>query len=205
MIRSFVAVFAIALCATTQAHPSNEGGSVPRPPDEGVWREARNCGLNCLYVLLHSAGVNPSYDELRAVTPVGSHGSSLSELCAAAGKMGFPAAAYKTDWEGLLTMPLPVVVHLDHYSGNTERAGHFMILTRVIEDGSKVELFDAGIALRQVLDAARVRKLWSGYVLLLTPERSLLWPYCACAFVIGFVALPMLARHRARRRLCAVK
>src|SRR5260221_8760231 len=56
-------------------------------------RYGRECGLDCLYVLLKSQGVSLSLNELAAEVPIDDRGASLATLSAAARRVGYPLRA----------------------------------------------------------------------------------------------------------------
>ena len=69
-------------------------GALPREDIESgrsasdLWRTARACGTNCLYLLLQSRGLDVSYADVAAAVDVGETGSSLPQLRDAAARFG---------------------------------------------------------------------------------------------------------------------
>lgn len=171
--------------------------------DASYWRTARNCGLNCLFLLLRSRGHELDYDRLADVVPIHVAGSSLDELRTAAESLGYRVQLGKGSPADLETTPLPVLVHLNGVLGEVGATGHYMLLTEYRVRESTVRLFDGASALVTEMSTDQFRRLWSGYVLLAEPPGSgvsALDLLLALTGAVATFAIWLLFRRRQRRR-----
>ena len=128
------------------------------------WREQLSCGPNCLYIILSLHGYDTTFDQVRAVTPVGSRGCSLAELQRAATACGVPTEVVKATPGALRALGLPAVVHME--TGSV-RSGHFMVVSAIGEES--VRLLDPTTAVAREMPRGEFERRWTSYALVIKP------------------------------------
>lgn len=97
------------------------------------WRSVRNCGVNCLYIMLFMNGKKVEYSDLLAESKITDRGMSVAELQRVSEAFGLPLNAHRTDPSMLASIPLPAIVHFEN---DWQEVGHFVLLVRVNQDGT---------------------------------------------------------------------
>jgi ATP-binding cassette subfamily B protein len=92
-------------------------------------------------------------------------GTNLLGLVEAAEKLGFAARGVKGPYDALAEVPLPAIAHIRTEEG----LGHFVVLHRVNKDGAIIA--DPARGVRR-LTREEFCNVWTGYLLLLVPERK---------------------------------
>jgi ABC-type bacteriocin/lantibiotic exporter with double-glycine peptidase domain len=138
--------------------------------DIDFWRSARNCGPNCLYLMLSGAGYNVSYKDLVAAVKVGPQGTTLPQMRDAALSLGCRLVIYKGTPEDLGTIRLPAILHLDPESGDVHGMGHFVVLSSYNGATREAQLFDGTTASPVAMGFEPLRRMWTGYLLCQGPE-----------------------------------
>lgn len=190
------AVLALALSIPS---PESSGPPAQAASGEAIWRAARNCGPNCLYLMLSSVGEEVSYEALTEAVVVGPKGTSLLEIRDAALSLGHDVEVYKGTPEDLAVIPLPVILHLDKETGDVQQMGHFVLLTEYDRETREATVFDGVTAAPMALSFESLRRMWSGY--LLAPKApSPLGPFLTS--MAGTMALCLVSMLFLRRRPC---
>lgn len=191
-----------ATCALTLFGPMAHGVTSHDDAREEIlfWRGAMNCGPNCLYLLLKSAGHDVAYQDLVESMDVGPRGTSLLDLRDAALASGHRVSLYKGTTDDLSSIELPVILHLDKESGRIDGMGHFVLLASYNEDLQQATLFDGTTGSSSAISFEAMRRMWSGYLLALDEGREL-WHFAIAmgatmALCIGLAAVVRRLQHR---------
>src|SRR6266404_69007 len=96
--------------------------------DNIVWRSERSCGLNCLYVLLGTHNIDVDYYRLATEVIRGEDYTSLTELRLASNRHGLAVNLGRSNPEGLMRLPMPVIAHLELMSPRADTPGHFVLV-----------------------------------------------------------------------------
>jgi ATP-binding cassette subfamily B protein len=104
-------------------------------------------------------------EQMRDLTGTDRIGTNLLGLLQAAEKLGFSAKGAKGSYEALPQAPLPAIAHVKTEEG----LGHFVVLHRVHKTVVVVADPARGV---QKLSRDEFCQRWSGYLLLLVPERQ---------------------------------
>ncbi len=139
------------------------GPPLPSPPD------AKDCGKQCLYVLLRLHGINATEREIERLLPVGEDGTSMYDLQQCAGHFGLETDVVELSPEDLDKVPLPAIVHL----GPTKEEGHYLVLVHVLEP--KFPRFIDGTRGSFSWARADFARSWSGYALVPKDRWWLRW------------------------------
>lgn len=165
--------------------------------DIAFWRGARNCGPNCLYLMLSSAGQEVSYQQLLDRIELGSRGTTLAQLRDAALSLGHDVAVYRGTPADLETLPLPVILHLDRDSGDVQGMGHFVLLTTYDKAMQEAMLFDGTTGAPTAISFESLRRMWSGYLLCLEPKSNAIPFLGSMVATMGVcAAVGILVRYR---------
>ena len=103
------------------------------------------CGVNCLYLLLQTNGIQANYAELQT-TLLHEKLNSFAELKASALQYGVAATIGKTNPDSLKTLVFPLIAHLEIVDPRGETSGHFVLLTKYQGNGVDVEYIDGTTA-----------------------------------------------------------
>lgn len=147
-------------------------GRAQDPSSLDLWRTARQCGVNALYLLARAHGHELDYATVVSATAVGPKGSSLAELRQAAERLGLDAFVGNGSPDDLAQADLPVVAHMDQVTGDVEGVGHYVLVTGFDAKAGSVTMFDGASALFSTIPASEFRRTWSGYVLGLEADSS---------------------------------
>jgi ATP-binding cassette subfamily B protein len=104
-------------------------------------------------------------EQMRDLAGTDRIGTNLLGLLQAAEKLGFAARGVKGAYEALPQVPLPAIAHVKTEEG----LGHFVVLHRV--RGNAVLVADPGRGVHKLSREEFCRR-WTGYLLLLVPERQ---------------------------------
>jgi ATP-binding cassette subfamily B protein len=116
------------------------------------------CGTTCLMMIAKYYGKNFSSSRLRDLAHVDLSGSSLANLASAAEHLGFSTRGMKFDYDTLLSVSLPCIVHWQGY--------HYIVVYRINE--KNVWVSDPALGLRKY-DKDYFSKNWNGITLILEP------------------------------------
>jgi len=116
------------------------------------------CGTTCLMMIAKYYGKNFSSSRLRELAHVDLSGSSLANLASAAEQLGFSTRGMKLDYDTLMSVHLPCIVHWQGF--------HYIVVYRI--DGRYVWVSDPAIGLRKY-DKEYFLKNWNGITLILEP------------------------------------
>jgi hypothetical protein len=178
----------VALPAVGQEGPgpsTQQAGAAAASPEATVWRTAKKCGVNSLYVLLRMNHKPARYQEVEAALPVTPEGTNIADVRRCAASFGLSTKVIKASPEALGDCPLPAIGHIEEERGST---GHFVVITAVGPQG--VELIDGTTALLSDLSLSDFRKRWSGYLLVVDGGRRWRWVFPALA-VAGAVTIAL--------------
>lgn len=194
-----------AMCLVTAAFPgSTRGdqttGDKPLPADTqgAIWRTTRNCGVNCVYVLLRTNNKTADYSALMSNLMARSGGemNSLKDLRDAAGERGLRCRIGKTTLDGLDALPKPLVAHLE---GATPNTGHFVLVLRSGPDF--VDILDGTTGSVTTITTRDFTQSWTGYVMHVAPPWYATVPaWAAAALVLAAGVAVASAVDRVRRR-----
>ena len=140
----------------------DEAALAANSADNVVWRSARVCGCNCLYIMLREKGIEPDYLKLRQELLRESF-TSLTQLQEAGEKRGLACRMGKTNPQGLRSLPKPLIAHLDRLSGRGQARGHYVLVLAAHEENLTVMDGTSGII--ETTPWRTFQRRWSGYVL----------------------------------------
>src|SRR4051812_43747273 len=72
------------------------------------WRHTKECGVNCLYVLMRMRGVEVSHQAVKSEVAMGERGATLAELGRVARLYGFPMTPVRASPSTIGECPLPI-------------------------------------------------------------------------------------------------
>jgi hypothetical protein len=200
LLKASVTLGLLAVAALAGGRPCR-GDNLPETgagTKGAVWRSARNCGLNCLYILLGAHNIETDYNCLSEEVLVEDKGSSLTDLRLAAKRHGLAATLGKTGPEGLTGLPKPVVAHWDLANQPGDNPGHFVLVLKTTAES--VEFMDGTSGTIGALEWREFQRRWSGYVLYVSPSQPFAsWGYLAGAVVAGVLAGALVHRFLAPR------
>ncbi len=116
------------------------------------------CGTTCIMMISKYYGKNFSSSRLRELAHVDLSGSSLANLASAAEQLGFSTRGMKLDYETLMSIPLPCIIHWQGF--------HYIVVYRVNKD--YVWVSDPALGLRKYT-RDYFTKNWNGITLILEP------------------------------------
>jgi ATP-binding cassette subfamily B protein len=125
-----------------------------------------DCGAAALATIARHYGHPFSLGTVRGLAGTDREGTNLFGLLQAAERLGFSAKAVRGEFGGLRDAPLPAIAHVKTESGY----GHFMVLHRV--RGERVVVADPACGV-VTLSREEFSQRWTGYLLLLTPDETL--------------------------------
>jgi ABC-type bacteriocin/lantibiotic exporter with double-glycine peptidase domain len=186
-----VVVVSGQLCAQTRQSPSDKSAS---DATHAVWRTARACAPNSLFVFLRLCGQSVSYSDVTESLPIDQSGASLADLRAHAARFRVTAIVVRASPTTLSEQSFPAIAHWEET--NTS-GGHFVVVTAVANDA--VEYIDGTTAQISQVPMGQFAKLWTGY--LLVPDHSPVHRAHTILLVIVCVMLPvalysLLRKHK---------
>lgn len=186
----------LALGVAFAAAPAGRAADSPASEthSQQVWRAARCCGANSLYLFLNTHGRPTEYQAIEREVPVGPQGTSLPQLRDAAGHLGLSAAILRGAPADLARADLPVIAHLDSPENG---GGHFVLIVRCGAD--EVEWIDGTTALARTVRADEFRRVWTGYYLAPAHFTLPAWLPWAFSAALTFAAAAGFWRWRVRR------
>jgi hypothetical protein len=180
--REFLALV-LLLVAAAPGFGEVAPGLRPLPTKEEVWRVAKKCSVNSLYVFLRLHGQETTYEKVEERLPVRKTGTNLAEMRQCAGEFGLNSQVIKATPDMLASCPLPAIAHWEEEVGVS---GHYVVLLSTKEDW--VEIIDGTTGVRDYLTLVDFRKKWSGYLLVVQGPLWWRWLYLA-AGVLGVIPL----------------
>lgn len=124
-----------------------------------------DCGAAALATIAEHYRAPISVQQLRDLAGTDRIGTNLRGMVGAAEQLGFAAKAVKGPWEALPDVPMPAIVHVV----NEEGLGHYVVLHRLKRNS--VVIADPAKGIRK-LSREAFCKLWTGYVLIISPDDS---------------------------------
>ena len=85
--------------------------------------DGMDCGPTCLRMIAQKFGKSYTLQHLRELMHVGKFGVTMLDICEAAEQIGLRAQGAKVEWQDLIDIPLPVIVHWD--------SKHFVVVYRI--------------------------------------------------------------------------
>jgi len=116
------------------------------------------CGTTCIMMIAKYHGKVFSSSRLRELAHVDLSGSSMANLASAAEQLGFSTRGIKLDYDTLMSVQLPCIVHWKGY--------HYIVVYRV--DRKHVWVSDPALGLRKY-ERTFFTENWNGITLLLDP------------------------------------
>lgn len=166
------------------------------PHADLFWRTTKNCGANCLYLLLYARGYELAYEDVLAATPIRQAGSTLADLQQAADALNVPVRLGKGTPGDLQRATLPLMIHMDTASGEADATGHYLLVTEIHDDSGVVEVFDGSSALRTRVSMNELQRNWSGFVL--EVPGPAVWKYQLWISIATLLAASYVFRRRSR-------
>lgn len=117
-----------------------------------------SCGTTCLMMIAKFYGKIFSSSRLRELAHVDRSGSSLANLASAAEQIGFTTHGMKLDYEKLMSVTLPCMIHWQGY--------HYVVVYRITEN--EVWVADPAKGLRKYKKQYFIEN-WNGITLILEP------------------------------------
>ncbi len=117
-----------------------------------------SCGTTCLKMLLKYYGKHFSNNRLRDLAHVDLSGSSLANLAGAAEELGFSTRGMKLDYDTLISVTLPCIVHWQGF--------HYILVYKI--DNNQVWVADPALGLRKYKRDFFIKN-WSGIALIIEP------------------------------------
>lgn len=151
------------------------------------WRSPMACGANCVYLLLSAHGVPIDYETAMGEVDVTPRGSTLHDLATACSRLGLAVESVQTSPRYMATLALPIVVHLDHWTGSINRIGHFVLLLDYDEIVGTAEYLDPMSLLLRRVSIDVFRREWSGFALIPTVTSRSSLATSGWLLVSGFV------------------
>lgn len=133
------------------------------------WRTPNNDGLNCLYLLLRTHGVDAGYDDLEKSTKARGECMNLLSLRKSVEQHGLGAQVIKTNLTDLREYSFPIIAYMD---GSLGEGSGFVLLLEV--NGSSCSYVEGGYATINEVSDEQFRRTWTGYALV-TSEPGLSW------------------------------
>lgn len=124
-----------------------------------------DCGPACLATVALHYRCPIRLEQMRNLAGTDRVGTNLLGMIRAAERLGFQAKAVKGPFEVLPQAPLPAIAHVR----NREGLMHFVVLHRVRANSVVVADPARGV---ETLSADEFQKMWTGYLILLAPDRS---------------------------------
>jgi ATP-binding cassette, subfamily C, bacteriocin exporter len=124
-----------------------------------------DCGPACLAAVALHYKCRMSLQQMRDLAGTDRIGTNLLGMVRAAERLGFMAKAVKGTFDALPKAPLPAIAHVRTKEG----LGHFVVLHRVNQTSVIVADPARGV---EKLSAAEFQSVWTGYLILLTPDRA---------------------------------
>jgi len=160
--RAFTLVTAIVFILTA----SREGRTDEIPPvpadvrpGEFHWRDERNCGVSCCFLLLRMANRDVGYKQVQALIPVGDQGSNLADMSAACHALGLPTRVLRLAPSDLAPVECPIIAHLDLDSDH----GHYVVVLKL--DDNYAYYLDPSNPIVQRHARGDFMRSWSGAIL----------------------------------------
>jgi ATP-binding cassette, subfamily C, bacteriocin exporter len=159
-----------------------------------MWRVIENAPINCLYFLLRWDGKDVTYAELAESIPISDKGLSIVALREQANSFGLNTQVIRARPESLKRCRLPCIAHFEEERGIT---GSYVVVVEVT--ATQVRFIEGGAAISRMETMSDFRKKWSGFLLVLEPDRN--WsPLYLVAGIMGIVSvgLTFWSRHRTK-------
>ena len=138
-------------------------------PPLASWQERSRCGLNCVYMLLNSAGRNVKYEELEsAVGEVPIEGLSLEQMRELCQRFGLVCDVIYGDLSNIDRIVPPAIIHLGEKAATNKN--HYMFYSLCEPAGPEYWISDGttGVGQRMSRDALNgLSRIASGYVLVI--------------------------------------
>ena len=122
-----------------------------------------DCGPACLAAVALHHKLPVRLEQMRSLAGTDRVGTNLLGMVQAAERLGFRAKAVKGSYEVLPKAPLPAIAHVRTKDG----LGHFVVLHQVKKKSVVVADPARGVV---TLSAEEFQAMWTGYLILLTPE-----------------------------------
>jgi HlyB family type I secretion system ABC transporter len=127
--------------------------------------DGSDCGAAALATIARHHGRQFGLETMRELAGTDRVGTNLLGLVKSAERIGFAAKAVKGEFAALAGAPLPAIAHVK----TPEGYGHFVVLHQVRADRVVVADPARGVV---TLSRDEFCKLWTGYVLLMTPDET---------------------------------
>lgn len=124
--------------------------------------DVSDCGAACLAMICRYYGKKISVTRLRDMANVSQQGATLLSVAAAGDSLGFRTHALNTDYEDMMSLEGPVIVH---WAGN-----HYVVLYEA--DEAEAIVADPGIGLIE-MSREEFEEGWTGFALVLQPTERL--------------------------------
>lgn len=144
------------------------GAKVPH----GIWRDARCCGGNCLYLLMVAHSHPIDHAAVLDAVPTAENGSTVKDMVVASRALGFPVEARRIGFADLTADRLPVIAYMENWSGHANTLGHFLIVTSIDPASNNVNVFDGITALPTAMPTDAFARYYSGVSIVPAPPTT---------------------------------
>lgn len=162
------------------------------------WRNQSKCGINALYVILKSEGIDINYDDLLLQANMTSNGISLYEIQRLGLLYKKKLTPVKISQNSISTLNFPFIIHTE----NQNFFKHYLILLSV--ESGKYKILDPTSGEFLIWESGDMNDKWTGYAI---GEINYLPSLNFYALSIAFAMLGILLynlRHNAKKLLLSV-
>ncbi|WP_035804906.1 peptidase domain-containing ABC transporter [Lunatimonas lonarensis] len=127
-------------------------------------RDITDCGAACLASVAAHFKLEMPVARIRQMASTDQKGTNILGLIEAATKMGFSAKGVRGDFDALIQVPMPVIVHVIV----KKVLHHYVVLYRVSE--RTVEYMDPGDGQLHKVSSDSFKEMWTGVLVLMMPN-----------------------------------
>ncbi|HOJ99134.1 MAG TPA: peptidase domain-containing ABC transporter [Termitinemataceae bacterium] len=150
-----------------------------------------DCGAACIAMIARHYKSRSGVTRIREIAGTDRQGTTLGGMVKAAETLGFTARALKGNYEALSpTLPVPFIAHIKKTTPQGELL-HFVVVARITKQ--TITVLDPAEG-RQKYTIQDFCKLWTGYVVFLSPGKDFLIKKKEAGLFTRF--LPLLAPHK---------
>ncbi len=129
-------------------------------------RDVTDCGAACLSSIGNHYGLRLPVSRIRQLAGTDKKGTSALGIMEAAEQLGFSAKGVRGDITAIPEIPVPAIAHVII----KEVIHHYMVIYR--SSSSKIDVMDPAYGKLVVYTEEEFEKIWSGVLILLTPNEK---------------------------------
>ncbi len=129
-------------------------------------RDITDCGAACLASVAAHYDLNIPVSRIRQIAGTDKKGTNALGMVEAAEKLGFSAKGVRGDITAIPEIPTPTIAHVII----REVLHHYVVISKVSD--KKVTIMDPGTGKLETKSLADFEKIWSGVLILLTPNEQ---------------------------------